>query len=198
MSTKHYFPETQVNSLVPHALQALVAANPSLNLILDQRVVLNSTHKSSQVSLISGGGSGHEPAWSGYVGDGLLSAVACGDIFASPSMKQVLAAIASTPSDKGTILLITNYTGDKLHFGMAAERALAAGFCKNVVVLPATDDVSIGRSKSEKVGRRGLAGNVISEYLLVKTLLAKLLKLSISYEGSWCCSGKGIQLRKMC
>jgi hypothetical protein len=51
-----------------------------------------------------------------------------------------------------------------LHFGLAAERALAAGFCKNVVVLPATDDVSIGRSRCEKVGRRGLAGNVISEY----------------------------------
>lgn len=97
------------------------------------------------------------------MGDGLLSAVACGDIFASPSMKQVLTAIASVPSDKGAILLITNYTGDKLHFGLAAERALAGGFSKKCVVLPATDDVSIGRSKSTKVGRRGLAGNVISE-----------------------------------
>ncbi|EHL00704.1 putative Dihydroxyacetone kinase [Glarea lozoyensis 74030] len=77
-------------------------------------------------------------------------------------MKQVLAAIASVPSEKGTILLITNYTGDKLHFGLAAERALAAGFAKKVVVLPATDDVSIGRSRCEKVGRRGLAGNVIN------------------------------------
>ena len=83
-------------------------------------------------------------------------------------MKQVLAAIAATPSEKGTILLITNYTGDKLHFGLAAERALAAGFCTNVVVLPATDDVSIGRSKSRKVGRRGLAGNVISEFVPIK------------------------------
>lgn len=67
---------------------------------------------------------------SGYVGDGMLSAVACGDIFASPSMKQILAAIAAVPSDQGTILLITNYTGDKLHFGLAAERALAGGFSK--------------------------------------------------------------------
>lgn len=78
-------------------------------------------------------------------------------------MKQVLAAIAAAPSKKGTILLITNYTGDKLHFGLAAERALAGGFVERIVVLPATDDVSIGRSKSERVGRRGLAGNVISE-----------------------------------
>ncbi|EPE26915.1 DAK1/DegV-like protein [Glarea lozoyensis ATCC 20868] len=166
MSSKHYFPETAVNTLVPRALQALVAANPSLSFLDEHRVVLNTTHKSSNVALISGGGSGHEPAWSGYVGDGLLSAVACGDIFASPSMKQVLAAIASVPSEKGTILLITNYTGDKLHFGLAAERALAAGFAKKVVVLPATDDVSIGRSRCEKVGRRGLAGNVITMKVL--------------------------------
>jgi dihydroxyacetone kinase len=163
MTTKHYFPETAVNTLVPRALSALVSANPSLALIPSQRVVLNLSHRPSQVSLISGGGSGHEPAWSGYVGDGLLSAVACGDIFASPSMKQVLSAIAAVPSDKGTILLITNYTGDKLHFGLAAERALEKGFAGKCVVLPATDDVSIGRSKCEKVGRRGLAGNVISE-----------------------------------
>ena len=167
MSTKHYFPETAVNTLVPRALRALVTANPSLALISEHRVVLNNNHNPSHVSLISGGGSGHEPAWSGYVGDGLLSAVACGDIFASPSMKQVLAAIASVPSEKGTILLITNYTGDKLHFGLAAERAIEKGFVKEgkCVVLPATDDVSIGRSRCEKVGRRGLAGNVISEYL---------------------------------
>ena len=78
-------------------------------------------------------------------------------------MKQILAAIAAVPSDKGTILLITNYTGDKLHFGLAAERALAGGLAGKCVVLPATDDVSIGRTRSQKVGRRGLAGNVISE-----------------------------------
>jgi dihydroxyacetone kinase len=101
------------------------------------------------------------------VGTGLLSAVACGDIFASPSMKQVLTAIASTSSTKGHILLITNYTGDKLHFGLAAERALAGGWAEKCVVLPATDDVSIGRSRCEKVGRRGLAGNSISEWLFL-------------------------------
>lgn len=124
---------------------------------------MNTTHSPSQVTLISGGGSGHEPAWSGYVGAGLLTAVACGDIFASPSVKQVLSAVASVPSFAGTILLVTNYTGDRLHFGQAAEKALSGGFAKKCVVLPATDDVAIGRSRSTKVGRRGLAGNVISE-----------------------------------
>lgn len=80
-------------------------------------------------------------------------------------MKQVLAAIASVPSDKGVILLITNYTGDRLHFGLAAERAVSAGLVEGgrCVVLAATDDVSIGRSRCGRVGRRGLAGNVISE-----------------------------------
>jgi hypothetical protein len=63
MSTKHYFSETAVNTLVPRALTSLVAANPELALMTDQRVVLNTNHKTSQVALISGGGSGHEPAW---------------------------------------------------------------------------------------------------------------------------------------
>jgi dihydroxyacetone kinase len=76
-------------------------------------------------------------------------------------MKQVLAAIKACPSTEGTILMITNYTGDKLHFGLAAERARAAGLSKKVVVLPATDDVSIPRSRI-RVGRRGLPGHVIS------------------------------------
>ncbi|KAH7390217.1 Dak1 domain-containing protein [Cadophora sp. MPI-SDFR-AT-0126] len=168
MSSKHYFPETAVNTLVPRFLTSLTRANPSLALLPSYRVVLNSTASRSHVTLISGGGSGHEPAWSGYVGDGLLTAVACGDIFASPSMKQILAAIAACPSDKGCILLITNYTGDKLHFGLAAEKAMERGWVQRgkCVVLPATDDVSIGRSKSEKVGRRGLAGNVITMKIL--------------------------------
>lgn len=164
MSSKHYFPETAVNTLVPRYLQALCTANPSLAFIPSQRVVLNTNHNPSNVSLISGGGSGHEPSWSGYVGDGILSAVACGDIFASPSALQILTAIASTPSTKGHILLITNYTGDCLHFGLAAERAIEKRLVngEKCIVLPATDDVSIGRSKCEKVGRRGLAGNSIT------------------------------------
>ncbi|KAM3524840.1 hypothetical protein NHJ13051_004342 [Beauveria bassiana] len=79
----------------------------------------------SQVSIVGGGGSGHEPAWSGYVGSGLLSAAACGDIFASPSASQVLAAMEAVPSEKGTILLITSYTGGRLQLGLAAEKARA-------------------------------------------------------------------------
>ncbi|KAH7176663.1 Dak1 domain-containing protein [Dactylonectria macrodidyma] len=161
MSDKHYFPETAANQLVPRALRALVRATPQLSLIDSERVVYNNQHDASRVAVISGGGSGHEPAWSGYVGDGMLSGAACGDIFASPSTKQVLAAMAATPSNEGTILMITNYTGDRLHFGLAAERAKASGLSPKVVVLPATDDVSIPRSRI-RVGRRGLAGHVLT------------------------------------
>ncbi|KAH8661564.1 dihydroxyacetone kinase [Tricladium varicosporioides] len=162
MSTKHYFPETSVNTLVPRALKSLVTANPFLSLIESERVVFNKEHDRTCVSIISGGGSGHEPSWSGFVGDRLLSAVACGDIFASPSMKQVMTAVVSAPSDEGVILMITNYTGDRLHFGLAAERALAAGISKKITVLPATDDVSIGRSRSGIVGRRGMPGHILT------------------------------------
>ncbi|KAK1447582.1 hypothetical protein CMEL01_09421 [Colletotrichum melonis] len=166
MATKHYFPDTAANTLVPRALRALVSANPHLTLSEVERVVAKSHNDRSTVSIIGGGGSGHEPAWSGFVGEGLLSAVACGDIFASPSTKQVLEAMRLAPSDAGTILLITNYTGDRLHFGLAAERAKASGLSDKVVVLPATDDVSIGRSKSSRVGRRGMPGHIFTMKIL--------------------------------
>jgi dihydroxyacetone kinase len=164
MSSKHYFPSSSATSLVPRYLSALVREHPQLELIPSQRVVYNPSHDRSCVAVISGGGSGHEPSWSGFVGDGLLAAAVCGDIFASPSTKQVLAAVDAVPSDAGVILMITNYTGDKLHFGLAAERAKAAGTCGGgrITVLPSTDDVSIGRSRTKAVGRRGMPGHVIS------------------------------------
>lgn len=165
MSTKHYFPATAANRLVPRALRALAASAPHLELDEGDRVVADAYHDPATVSIIGGGGSGHEPAWSGYVGNGLLAAAACGDIFASPSTTQVMKAIRMTPSSNGVILLVTNYTGDRLHFGLAAEKAKAEGLVENIVVLPATDDVSIGRSESKRLGRRGLAGHVISRSL---------------------------------
>ncbi|KAG5795538.1 hypothetical protein H9Q69_005397 [Fusarium xylarioides] len=166
MSTKHYFSEAAANSLVPRALRSLVTANPHLILNEPERMVANQYHDPSKVAIISGGGSGHEPSWSGFVGEGLLSAVACGDIFASPSTKQILAAKKLAPSTKGTIFLITNYTGDRLHFGLAAEKAKAAGSGEDYLVLPATDDVSIGRSRSGRVGRRGMPGHVFTMKIL--------------------------------
>lgn len=165
MSDKHFFPETAANTLVPRHLRALTIANPHLALIESERVVYDPHHDPDTVSIISGGGSGHEPGWSGYVGNGGLSGAACGDIFASPSTKQVLAAMKATPSTEGHILMITNYTGDKLHFGLAAERAKALGLSKNVAMIHLADDVSIGRSKSKAVGRRGMPGHIVREFI---------------------------------
>ena len=111
------------------------------------------------------GGSGHEPFSAGFVGRGLLSASASGDVFASPSARQVYAAISSVPSDLGTILIITNYTGDNLHFGLACQQARADGH--RVEVVPVCDDVSVGRKAGGLVGRRAVAGTMLGWYKLI-------------------------------
>ncbi|KAI9840754.1 MAG: hypothetical protein M1837_001328 [Sclerophora amabilis] len=132
------------------------------------------------VSIISGGGSGHEPAFAGFVGHGLLGAAVAGTIFASPGSAQVARAIgtvdrlggggggggASGREDgrekgkgRGVLVVVMNYTGDVLNFGMAVEKAKAAGLNMGMVVVG--DDVGVGRSKGGKVGRRGIAGTVL-------------------------------------
>ncbi|TDZ15702.1 Dihydroxyacetone kinase [Colletotrichum orbiculare MAFF 240422] len=122
----HYSPDTTANTLVPRALRALASANAHLKLNEAEGVVAHAHNDLSVMSIMGGWRSGHEPAWSGFVREGLWSAVACGDIFASSSTKQVLEAMGLAPLDAGTILLITNYTGDRLHSGLAAERARVA------------------------------------------------------------------------
>lgn len=109
MSTKHFFPHSE--GVVLLALESLVARNTHLALDAPNKVVYSKTHSPSKVSVISGGGSGHEPAWAGYVGNGLLTAAVAGEVFASPSAQQIMAAIEHAPSDNGIILCITNYTG---------------------------------------------------------------------------------------
>ncbi|KXT17926.1 hypothetical protein AC579_5890 [Pseudocercospora musae] len=156
MSTKHFFHHTE--GVVVQGLDSLVARNSHLALDVPHKVVYSKTHRPSKVTVISGGGSGHEPAWSGYVGDGLLAAAVNGEVFASPSTKQIMAAIKHVPSDAGVILCITNYTGDNLHFGLAREKAAGMGY--KVGVLRMTDDVALGRKQTENTGRRGLAANM--------------------------------------
>ncbi|KAF1735985.1 Dihydroxyacetone kinase [Beauveria bassiana] len=155
MSKRHLFDSS--DGLVNKALRGIIRYNPSLSLDEANRVVFDSDYDKSKVVLISGGGSGHEPGWSGYVGQNMLTAAVQGDIFASPSTKQIVAGVDAVPSDKGTILVITNYTGDCLHFGLANEKATAKGHrCRTIIC---GDDVSVGR-KGSLVGRRGLAGQI--------------------------------------
>jgi dihydroxyacetone kinase len=113
-----------------------------------------------QVTLISGGGSGHEPGYAGFTGDGMLTASVCGHVFASPSSSQVLAAIERVQSPHGTLVIIMNYTGDCLNFGLAVERAKARGI--KVDLIAVGDDVAVGREKGKKVGRRGMAATVLA------------------------------------
>jgi len=95
----------------------------------------------------------------------MLAAAALGDIFASPRARQVESAIKSVPSDEGTLLVITNYTGDCLHFGMACEKANAAGYqLGRVAVMACGDDVSVGKKGNGLVGRRGLPGQILGDY----------------------------------
>lgn len=117
---------------------------------------------SSQVAIVTGGGSGHEPSFAGYVGSGFLSAAVAGSIFASPSADQVfrcLMRLGSAKPDRGILIIIMNYAGDNLHFGMAAEKARAHGLKIDMLVVG--DDVGVGRSRCGRMGRRGLAGTVL-------------------------------------
>lgn len=155
MSKRHLFDSP--DGLVNKAIKGIIRYNPSLSFDEANRVVFDSDYDKSKVVLISGGGSGHEPGWSGYVGHNMLTAAVQGDIFASPSTKQIVAGVDAVPSEKGTILVITNYTGDCLHFGLANEKASAKGHrCRTIIC---GDDVSVGR-KGSLVGRRGLAGQI--------------------------------------
>lgn len=116
------------------------------------RVVVRTDWDKSKVAIISGGGSGHEPAHAGFVGSGMLTAAVCGDVFASPSVDAVLSAIITVTGTFGCLLIIKNYTGDRLNFGLAAEKAKALGFDVEMIVV--ADDVSIpGAAKP-----RGVAG----------------------------------------
>ena len=105
------------------------------------------------------GGSGHEPAHVGYVGQGMLDAAVCGAVFASPNVKQIISGLRHVSSPQGTLVIVKNYTGDKLNFGLASEqyRAITGNQVEMVMV---GDDVSVTRSRGRKVGRRGLAGTI--------------------------------------
>lgn len=141
------------------SLLGFALANPNLTYIEEDRIFYRSTDK-SKVALISGGGAGHEPTHAGFIGSGMLSAAVVGDIFASPSTKQILNAIkVINANSNGVLLIVKNYTGDVLHFGLSAERARALGINCEVAIVG--DDVAVGRTKGGMVGRRALAGTVL-------------------------------------
>lgn len=158
MSAKHFINDP--THLVNTALQALTLTNPSLALDAENKIIYRRPGHEPQVSIISGGGSGHEPSFGAFVGEGLLSAAVAGTIFASPSAEQIRKAVMSrVDGEKGILVTVMNYTGDVLNFGMAVEKAKAAGL--KVEMLVVGDDVGVGRIAAGKVGRRGIAGTVL-------------------------------------
>ncbi len=145
--------------VVPEMLEGLVALSPGLALLEGETVVIRTDAPlRDKVALISGGGSGHEPAHAGYVGPGLLTAAVAGDVFTSPGTDAVLAAIRAVAGPPGVLLIVKNYTGDRLNFGLAAEIARAERIPVEMVVVD--DDVALAAGGSH-AGRRGLAGTVL-------------------------------------
>ncbi|OCP23577.1 MULTISPECIES: dihydroxyacetone kinase subunit DhaK [unclassified Ensifer] len=146
------------DNIVSDALDGLIAARGGEVLRFDHsshaRVVIRGGSDKSKVAVVSGGGSGHEPAHAGLVGAGLLTAAVCGDVFASPSVDAVLSAIIAVTGPAGCILVVKNYTGDRLNFGLAAEKAKALGLRVEMVIV--ADDIAI----RDAVQPRGVAGTV--------------------------------------
>ncbi len=147
--------------VVREMLEGQVGLHAGQTLLADENVVLRADlglPAARQVAIISGGGSGHEPAHAGYVGAGMLHAAVAGDVFTSPSTDAVLAAIRAAAGPAGALLIVKNYTGDRLNFGLAAELARAEGIPVETVVV--ADDVAL-RDTVASERRRGLAGTVL-------------------------------------
>ena len=143
-------------AVVKELCSGMVKAYPNLiSLDEDHSIISRKELNVNKVSLISGGGSGHEPAHAGFVGKGMLDAAVCGDVFASPSIMQVYQAILQTASDKGTLLIIKNYTGDMLNFEGAAAMAIEDDGM-SVEKVCVNDDVAI----TDATKRRGVAGTL--------------------------------------
>ena len=145
-------------NVVIEAVDGIVAASSGKLARLDGyphiRVVVRNDWDKSKVALVSGGGSGHEPAHAGFVGQGMLTAAVCGDVFTSPSVDAVLAGILAVTGSSGCLLIVKNYTGDRLNFGLAAERARAFGL--NVEMVIVDDDIAL----PDLPQARGIAGTL--------------------------------------
>lgn len=145
--------------VVQEMLEGLVLAYPNELKLLEGTsvIVRQDAPVQNKVGVISGGGSGHEPAHAGYVGKGMLDAAVCGEVFTSPTPDQIFEAIKAVNSGKGVFLVIKNYTGDVMNFEMAAELAEAEGIPVESVIV--NDDVAVEDS-TYTTGRRGIAGTV--------------------------------------
>ena len=147
-------------------LQGLVVLYPGCARLPGHKVLIRADANpatATQVAIVSGGGSGHEPAHAGYLGEGMLSAAVAGEVFTSPSSDSVFAAIQAVAGKPGSLLVVKNYTGDRLNFGLAAEMARAVGIPVEMLIVD--DDVALSGTV-QATGARGLAGTVFVHKLL--------------------------------
>lgn len=133
-------------------------AHPELEFLKKYKIIKKKVIDENKVSLISGGGSGHEPAHAGFVGKGMLDAAVCGDVFASQSQIQVYQGIKAIASNKGVLMIIKNYSGDMMNFKNGATLASEDGIL--VEYVRADDDIAVEDSLYS-VGRRGVVGTVL-------------------------------------
>ena len=147
-----------VSMVEDQMIQGMVKAYPGYLRKLDcGNVVVRAQKKEGKVALISGGGSGHEPAHGGFVGKGMLDAAVAGAVFTSPTPDQIFEGIKAIATEAGVLMVVKNYTGDVMNFEMAAEMAEMEGIkVKHVVT---NDDVAV-KDSLYTVGRRGVAGTV--------------------------------------
>ncbi|SDI45713.1 dihydroxyacetone kinase subunit DhaK [Natribacillus halophilus] len=143
-------------NIVTAFLDGLVAANGErLQRLEGTDVITRRSFKPQKVGIVSGGGSGHEPAHAGYVGEGMLDAAVAGEVFTSPGADQFLAAIQAADQGAGVLVLVKNYNGDVMNVEMAQEMAEAEGITAEMVII--NDDVAVDDPEQ----RRGIAGTVL-------------------------------------
>jgi dihydroxyacetone kinase len=150
---------------VPPALRGFARAHAALVELVEKpaHLLARDRDPARRVGLVSGGGSGHEPLHAGFLGRGMLDAVAPGKVFASPHNKQVLEASRRAVGRDGVIHIVKNYTGDRINFGIAAERLRLEGIEVRRVLV---DDDLATESDETATGRRGTGATVVVEKLL--------------------------------
>ena len=153
-------------SVVEEMLQGLTLLNPGSVQLPGHYVLFRADAedvRDKQVAVISGGGSGHEPAHAGYIGAGMLSAAIAGEVFTSPDTDSIFAAIKAVAGKPGALLVVKNYTGDRLNFGLAAEMARSEGLPVEMIIVD--DDIALNETASA-TGARGLAGTIFVHKLV--------------------------------
>ena len=147
------------SDFVEESIEGLVKSHPDIYAFApdNKRVITRATKASNKVGIVSGGGSGHLPVFTGYVGKGLLDACAVGSVFASPSVDQIASAIRNADNGNGVLCVIGNYGGDVINFEMACEIVVSERIKTKTVIV--ADDIA-SASNEEKLKRRGIAGMI--------------------------------------